>query len=337
MAETILVTGATGYIGSHTCVCLLKAGWRVVAVDNLSNSSMRTVDRIQTLCRQKLPFHLIDVRDESALMRLLSQENISAAIHFAGLKSVTESISKPLDYYDNNVNGSITLLKVLHRHGVRKLVFSSSATVYGDPKQVPISENASLSATNPYGRSKLFIEQIVNDLSEADAEWRIATLRYFNPAGAHESGLLGEDPRGQPNNLMPYIAQVAVGKLPHLSVFGNDYPTSDGTGVRDYIHVMDLAQGHLSALSRLYSRPGSFTVNLGTGQGVTVLQAVAAFEKACGATIPITVAPRRAGDIATCYASANKAKELLNWTAEKTLLQMVNDHWRWQKQNPNGY
>jgi len=337
MAETILVTGATGYIGSHTCVCLLKAGWRVVAVDNLSNSSVKTIDRIQKICRQELPFHLIDVRDESALMRLLSQENISAVIHFAGLKSVSESVSKPLDYYDNNVNGSITLLKVLHQHGVRKLVFSSSATVYGEPKQVPISENASLSATNPYGRSKLVVEQIVNDLSEADAEWRIATLRYFNPAGAHESGLLGEDPRGQPNNLMPYIAQVAVGKLPHLSVFGNDYPTSDGTGVRDYIHVMDLAQGHLSALSRLYSRVGSFTVNLGTGQGVTVLQVVAAFEKACGATIPITVAPRRSGDIAACYASANKAKELLNWKAEKTLSQMVNDHWRWQKQNPNGY
>jgi UDP-glucose 4-epimerase len=337
MAETILVTGATGYIGSHTCVCLLKAGWRVVAVDNLSNSSVKTIDRIQKICRQELPFHLIDVRDESALMRLLSQENISATIHFAGLKSVSESVSKPLDYYDNNVNGSITLLKVLHQHGVRKLVFSSSATVYGEPKQVPITENASLSATNPYGRSKLFVEQIVNDLSQADAEWRIATLRYFNPAGAHESGLLGEDPRGQPNNLMPYIAQVAVGKLPHLSVFGNDYPTSDGTGVRDYIHVMDLAQGHLSALSRLYSRAGSFTVNLGTGQGVTVLQAVAAFEKACGTPIPITVAPRRAGDIATCYASANKAKELLDWKAEKTLLQMVNDHWRWQKQNPNGY
>ena len=224
MAETILVTGATGYIGSHTCVCLLKAGWRVVAVDNLSNSSVKTIDRIQSICRQALPFHLIDVRDESALMRLLSQENISATIHFAGLKSVSESISKPLDYYDNNVNGSITLLKVLHQHGVRKFVFSSSATVYGEPKQVPISENASLSATNPYGRSKLVVEQIVNDLSEADAEWRIATLRYFNPAGAHESGLLGEDPRGQPNNLMPYIAQVAVGKLPHLSVFGNDYP-----------------------------------------------------------------------------------------------------------------
>jgi UDP-glucose 4-epimerase len=337
MAETILVTGATGYIGSHTCVCLLKAGWRVVAVDNLSNSSVKTIDRIQKICRQELPFHLIDVRDESALMRLLSQENISATIHFAGLKSVSESVSKPLDYYDNNVNGSITLLKVLHQHGVRKLVFSSSATVYGEPKQVPITENASLSATNPYGRSKLFVEQIVNDLSQADAEWRIATLRYFNPAGAHESGLLGEDPRGQPNNLMPYIAQVAVGKLPHLSVFGNDYPTSDGTGVRDYIHVMDLAQGHLSALSRLYSRAGSFTVNLGTGQGVTVLQAVAAFEKACGTPIPITVAPRRAGDNATCYASANKAKELLDWKAEKTLLQMVNDHWRWQKQNPNGY
>jgi UDP-glucose 4-epimerase len=279
----------------------------------------------------------MDVRDESALTRLLNQENISAAIHFAGLKAVAESVSKPLDYFDNNVCGSVTLFRALHQHGVRKLVFSSSATVYGEPQHVPIAENASLSATNPYGRSKLFVEQILSDLAEADPEWRIATLRYFNPAGAHESGLLGEDPRGVPNNLMPYIAQVAVGKLPHVSVYGNDYPTPDGTGVRDYIHVMDLAKGHLSALSRLITKAGSFTVNLGTGLGVSVLEAVAAFEQASGSVIPVTIAPRRAGDIATCYASPQKAKELLEWQAEKTFSQMINDHWRWQKQNPQGY
>lgn len=337
MSDTLLVTGASGYIGSHTCVCLLQAGWHVIAIDNLSNSSPRTIERIQEITGRSMPFHPIDVRDESALTRLLNQENISAAIHFAGLKSVGESVTKPLDYFDNNVSGSITLLKVLHQQGVRKLVFSSSATVYGEPEQVPIHEDASLSATNPYGRSKLFVEQILNDLSQADPEWRIATLRYFNPAGAHESGLLGEDPRGIPNNLMPYIAQVAVGKLPHLSVFGNDYPTTDGTGVRDYIHVMDLAQGHLSALNRLCSQPESFTVNLGTGQGITVLEAVAAFEQACGSHIPIRIAPRREGDIATCYASAKKARELLNWQANKTLNQMVHDHWRWQSHNPNGY
>ena len=306
MTDSILVTGATGYIGSHTCVCLLQAGWRVIAIDNLCNSSPRAVLRIQEICGQPMPFHPMDVRDHAALSRLLQQENISAVVHFAGLKAVSESVSRPLDYFDNNVAGSLTLLRVLHQQGVRRLVFSSSATVYGDPQQVPITEHAPLSVTNPYGRSKLFVEHILSDLSHSDPEWRIATLRYFNPAGAHESGLLGEDPRGIPNNLMPYIAQVAVGRRPHLSVFGDDYPTPDGTGVRDYIHVMDLASGHLAALERLFARPGSFTVNLGTGRGVSVLQAVAAFERACGKRIPVRMAPRRPGDVARCYAFARR-------------------------------
>ena len=337
MSGSILVTGATGYIGSHTCVCLIRAGWRVIAIDNLSNSSPRAVLRIQEICGQPMPFHPIDVRDHAALSRLLQQENISAVIHFAGLKAVGESVSRPLDYFDNNVAGSLSLLRALHQEGVRKLVFSSSATVYGDPSVVPISESAPLSVTNPYGRTKLFIEQILGDLCAADPEWRVATLRYFNPAGAHESGLLGEDPRGVPNNLMPYIAQVAVGRHSCLSVFGNDYPTPDGTGVRDYIHVMDLARGHLAALERLFARPGSFTVNLGTGRGVSVLEAVAAFEKACGKHIPVRIAPRRPGDIAACYASAQSAKELLGWQAEKSFEQMCADHWRWQRDNPDGY
>ena len=337
MTDSILVTGATGYIGSHTCVCLLQAGWRVIAVDNLCNSSPRAVMRIQEICGQPMPFHPIDVRDHAALSRLLQQENISAVIHFAGLKAVGESVNKPLDYFDNNITGSVTLLRALHQQGVRKLVFSSSATVYGDPAQVPIPEDALLSATNPYGRSKLFVEQILADLGQSDSEWRIATLRYFNPAGAHESGLLGEDPRGIPNNLMPYIAQVAVGRRPHLSVFGNDYPTPDGTGVRDYIHVMDLARGHLAALERLFARQGSFTVNLGTGRGVSVLQAVAAFEQACGKRIPVHVSSRRPGDVAACYASAQRAKEMLGWHAEKDFAQICTDHWRWQRENPDGY
>ncbi len=337
MSGSILVTGATGYIGSHTCVCLLRAGWRVIAIDNLSNSSPRAVLRIQEICGQPMPFHPIDVRDAAALSRLLQQENISAVIHFAGLKAVGESVSRPLDYFDNNVSGTITLLRVLHQEGVRKLVFSSSATVYGDPADVPISESAPLAATNPYGRTKLFIEQILGDLCAGDPEWRVATLRYFNPAGAHESGLLGEDPRGIPNNLMPFISQVAVGRHPCLQVYGDDYPTPDGTGVRDYIHVMDLARGHLAALERLFARAGSFTVNLGTGRGVSVLEAVAAFEKACGKRIPVRIAPRRPGDVAACYASAQNAKELLGWQAEKSFEQMCADHWRWQRDNPDGY
>ena len=337
MNESILVTGATGYIGSHACVCLLKAGWRVIALDNLCNSSPRAVLRIQEICGRPMPFHPLDVRDHVAVSRLIQQENISAVIHFAGLKAVGESVTRPLDYFDNNVAGSITLLRALHQQGVRKLVFSSSATVYGDPSEVPVTETAPRSATNPYGRTKLMVEQILDDLSDADPEWRIATLRYINPAGAHESGLLGEDPRGVPNNLMPYVAQVAVGRLPCVQVHGDDYPTPDGTGIRDYIHVMDLARGHLAALERLFSNPGSFTVNLGTGRGVSVLEAVSAFERACGKPLPRRIGPRRSGDIAACYASAQRARELLGWQAERSFDQMCADHWRWQRQNPGGY
>ena len=337
MNESILVTGATGYIGSHACVCLLKAGWRVIALDNLCNSSPRAVLRIQEICGRPMPFHPLDVRDHVAVSRLIQQENISAVIHFAGLKAVGESVTRPLDYFDNNVAGSITLLRALHQQGVRKLVFSSSATVYGDPSEVPVTETAPRSATNPYGRTKLMVEQILDDLSDSDPEWRIATLRYFNPAGAHESGLLGEDPRGVPNNLMPYVAQVAVGRLPCVQVHGDDYPTPDGTGIRDYIHVMDLARGHLAALERLFSNPGSFTVNLGTGRGVSVLEAVSAFERACGKPLPRRIGPRRSGDIAACYASAQRARELLGWQAERRFEQMCADHWRWQRQNPGGY
>ena len=318
MNESILVTGATGYIGSHACVCLLKAGWRVIALDNLCNSSPRAVLRIQEICGRPMPFHPLDVRDHVAVSRLIQQENISAVIHFAGLKAVGESVTRPLDYFDNNVAGSITLLRALHQQGVRKLVFSSSATVYGDPSQVPVTETAPLSAANPYGRTKLMVEQILDDMSDSDPEWRIATLRYFNPAGAHESGLLGEAPRGVPNNLMPFVAQVAVGRLPCVQVHGDDYPTPDGTGIRDYIHVMDLARGHLAALERLFSNPGSFTVNLGTGRGVSVLEAVSAFERACGKPLPRRIGPRRSGDIAACYASAQRARELLGWKAERS-------------------
>ena len=337
MNESILVTGATGYIGSHACVCLLKAGWRVIALDNLCNSSPRAVLRIQEICGRPMPFHPLDVRDHVAVSRLIQQENISAVIHFAGLKAVGESVTRPLDYFDNNVAGSITLLRALHQQGVRKLVFSSSATVYGDPSEVPVTETAPRSATNPYGRTKLMVEQILDDLSDSDPECRIATIRYFNPAGAHESGLLGEDPRGVPNNLMPYVAQVAVGRLPCVQVHGDDYPTPDGTGIRDYIHVMDLARGHLAALERLFSNPGSFTVNLGTGRGVSVLEAVSAFERACGKPLPRRIGPRRSGDIAACYASAQRARELLGWQAERSFDQMCADHWRWQRQNPGGY
>jgi UDP-glucose 4-epimerase len=335
--QTLLVTGATGYIGSHICVCLLQAGWQVIAIDNLSNSSPRVIDRIRQITDRELRFHQIDVRDTVALTRLLQREVVAAVIHCAGLKAVGESVTRPLDYYDNNVCGSVSLLRVLHQQGVRKLVFSSSATVYGDPSSVPIAEDAPTSATNPYGRTKLMIEQMLNDLVVSDPEWRIATLRYFNPVGAHDSGLIGEDPRGTPNNLMPYIAQVAVGRRPCLPVLGDDYPTADGTGVRDYLHVMDLARGHLAAVERLFLRDGSFTVNLGTGQGISVLQAVAAFEQACGRTIPTRIMPRRTGDVASCYASAERAHTLLDWHAEKNLAQMCADHWRWQRLNPDGY
>jgi UDP-glucose 4-epimerase len=284
-----------------------------------------------------MSFHRADIRDSSALSELCRQQNITAVIHFAGLKSVSESVSKPLDYFDNNVCGSVTLLRVLQQEGVRQLVFSSSATVYGEPNTVPVTEDAPTSATNPYGRSKLIVEQMLSDLIQADPTWRIATLRYFNPVGAHESGLIGEDPRDIPNNLMPFIAQVAVGRRHELRVFGDDYPTIDGSGVRDYIHVMDLARGHLAALDRLSTHAGSFTVNLGTGRGISVLQAVAAFEQASGRTIPTRRVARRSGDIATCYASPARAEALLGWQAEYDLDKMCTDHWRWQRNNPDGY
>ncbi len=337
MGHLILVTGASGYIGSHTCACLLESGWQVIGIDNLCNSSPRAIERVQQITDRALPFQAVDVRDHTALTRLLQREPIAAVIHFAGLKAVGDSVSMPLDYYDNNVCGSVSLLRALHQQGVRKLVFSSSATVYGDPVSVPVSEDAPTGATNPYGRSKLMVEQILTDLVHADPEWRIATLRYFNPAGAHESGLIGEDPRGVPNNLMPYIAQVAAGRRSHLSVFGDDYPTADGTGVRDYIHVTDLARGHLAALERLFSASDSFTVNLGTGHGTSVMQAVAAFERASGRPIATRTVARRPGDIATCYASPARAAELLDWRAQKDLAQMCADHWRWQQMNPDGY
>ena len=338
MAErSVLVTGASGYIGSHTCVCLLENGWRVIGIDNFSNSSPKVIPRIEQIAQRPMAFHRVDIRDSSALTELLRQEHITAVIHFAGLKSVGESVAKPLDYFDNNVCGSVALLRVLQQEGIRKLVFSSSATVYGEPSSVPVTEEAPTSATNPYGRSKLMVEHMLRDLINSDATWRIATLRYFNPVGAHESGLIGEDPRDIPNNLMPYIAQVAVGRRSELRVFGDDYPTADGSGVRDYIHVMDLANGHLAALDRLLAYPGSFTVNLGTGHGVSVLQAVAAFEQASGRSIPIQRVARRSGDVATCYASATRATELLGWQAAHGLDKMCADHWRWQHNNPDGY
>jgi len=338
MAEpAILVTGATGYIASHTCVCLLERGWKVIGIDNLSNSSLKVIDRIKQITQRSIDFYRIDIRNQSALTALLEQHRVDAVIHFAGLKAVGESVAKPLDYFDNNVSGTVTLLRLLQQHGIRKLVFSSSATVYGEPASVPVTEAAPTSATNAYGRSKLIAEQMLQDLAQADASWRIATLRYFNPVGAHESGLIGEHPRDTPNNLMPYIAQVAIGRRPYLQLFGDDYPTEDGSGVRDYIHVMDLARGHLAALDRLSAYQGCFTVNLGTGHGVSVLEAVAAFESVSGRIIPVRRTARRAGDVASCYAAVHRANELLGWHAEHNLEKMCADHWRWQWSNPDGY
>jgi UDP-glucose 4-epimerase len=337
MSENILVTGASGYIGSHTCVELLEAGFRVVALDNLSNSSPAALERVADISGKKPVFYRADVRDRAALDEILREHRIDAVIHFAGLKAVGESVEKPLAYYENNVGGTITLLQALEQAGVKRFVFSSSATVYGDPQTVPITEDAPLSATNPYGRSKLIVEQILGDFASSDPDWSIGVLRYFNPVGAHPTGLIGEDPRGIPNNLMPFVAQVAIGRRPKLAVFGSDYPTPDGTGVRDYIHVVDLARGHVAALRRLFSQPGGFTVNLGTGQGYSVLQAIRAFEEACNRPIPYECVARRPGDIATCYASPMLAERLLGWKAEKRLDQMCADHWRWQKMNPQGY
>jgi len=333
----VLITGGAGYIGSHTCIELLDAGHEVVVIDNLVNSKEDALRRAQQISGRSFAFVRADLRDATTLDALFREYRFDAVIHFAGLKAVGESTERPLDYYDNNLNATLCLCRAMAAAGVKSLVFSSSATVYGDPASVPIREDFPLTATNPYGRTKLFIEEILRDLHRTDNQWTIALLRYFNPVGAHATGQIGEDPNGVPNNLMPYIAQVAVGKRPHLNVFGDDYPTPDGTGVRDYIHVVDLARGHLAALERLTDRPGVLTCNLGTGRGYSVLEMVRAFEQAAGRPVPYRIAPRRPGDVATCYADPSFAREALGWEARLDIDDMVRDTWRWQQQNPDGY
>jgi UDP-glucose 4-epimerase len=333
----ILITGGAGYIGSHTCIELIKAGYNVVVVDSLCNSSLESLKRVESLVGCNIPFHRVDVRDKVALTLVFEQHSIDAVIHFAGLKSVSESVEKPIEYYDTNVGGTFILAEVMSEFNCKTFVFSSSATVYGDPHTVPIKEDFPLSVTNPYGRSKLMIEDFFQDVFVADDSWHIALLRYFNPVGAHKSGLIGEDPNDIPNNLMPYISQVAVGKLEKLSVFGGDYDTPDGTGVRDYIHVVDLAKGHVKALQALKNKPQVLVVNLGTGNGYSVLDMVKAFEKASGKYVPYQIVDRRPGDIATCYANSDYAVEKLRWRAEFELDEMCADTWRWQSNNPNGY
>lgn len=333
----ILVTGGAGYIGSHTCIELLNEGHEVVVVDNLSNSKEESLRRVQELTGKNLTFHKVDLRDKAALNAVFKDAAIDSVVHFAGLKAVGESVSIPLDYYDNNINGTLVLCEVMAANGVKNIVFSSSATVYGDPATVPITEDFPLSATNPYGRSKLFVEDILGDLYVSDDTWNVALLRYFNPVGAHVSGRIGEDPNDIPNNLMPYVSQVAIGKLEKLSVFGDDYPTPDGTGVRDYIHVVDLALGHVKALEKLTTNPGVVIYNLGTGNGYSVLDMVKAFEKASGKTVAYKIVDRRPGDIAVCYANPAKAKQDIGWEATRGIEEMCNDAWRWQSDNPNGY
>jgi UDP-glucose 4-epimerase len=337
MTQKILLTGGAGFIASHTYIALISAGYVPVIYDNLCNSNRKVLERLQTITGVEPTFIEGDVRDPDALDRTFGQHRIDAVLHFAGLKAVGESVAQPLAYYDNNVRGTLELLAAMQRAQVKTLVFSSSATVYGDPASTPIKEDFPLSATNPYGRSKLMIEEILGDLFIAEPDWNIARLRYFNPAGAHESGLIGEDPQGIPNNLMPFVAQVAVGRRESLRVFGGDYPTPDGTGVRDFIHVMDLAEGHVAALKHFDHAKGLVTVNLGTGQGVSVLQMVAAFEKACGKKIPYEIVERRPGDIAECWADPALAQQLLGWRATRSLDDMTRDGWRWQSQNPTGF
>ena len=334
---TILVTGGAGYIGSHTAVELLTSGYDVVVVDNLVNSKREALARVERITGRAATFYEIDARDAAALARVFDTHKIDAAIHFAALKAVGESVAKPIEYYGNNLDSLLVLLDTMRSHNVKRIVFSSSATVYGVPERSPIDESFPLSATNPYGQTKLIAEQILRDVERSDASWRIATLRYFNPVGAHESGLIGEDPAGVPNNLMPYVAQVAVGKLERLRVFGNDYDTPDGTGVRDYIHVVDLARGHLAALDALVARDASFVVNLGTGRGYSVLDVVRAFEAASGRPIPYEIVARRPGDVASCFASTDAARALLGWQAQYGIERMCADHWRWQSMNPNGF
>ncbi|MFM0855067.1 UDP-glucose 4-epimerase GalE [Streptococcus suis] len=334
---SILVTGGAGYIGSHTVVELLKLGKEVVIVDNLSNSSILVLDRIEAITGKRPTFYELDVADKVALRQVFEKENIESAIHFAGYKAVGESVEKPVMYYENNIMSTLALVEVMAEFGVKKIVFSSSATVYGLNNPSPLVETMPTSATNPYGYTKVMLEQILRDVEVADKDWSVALLRYFNPIGAHESGLIGEDPAGIPNNLMPFIAQVAVGKRPELSVFGSDYDTVDGTGVRDYIHVIDLALGHIKALEKISTTVGVHTYNLGSGQGTSVLELVQAFEKVNGVPVPYKIVDRRPGDVATCYANADKALAELNWKTEKTIEDMCRDTWNWQSKNPNGY
>ncbi len=340
----ILVTGGTGYIGSHTIVALVTAGYFPIIVDNLSNSKKAVLERLAIITGQKIPFYQVDLRNRAKLNDVFKQNKIEGVIHFAGLKAVGESVSKPLYYYENNIESTLSLCSLMTENNVNKLIFSSSATVYGDPHTVPIKEDFPLQPTNPYGRTKLMIEQILQDIHTASPDWQIVLLRYFNPVGAHVCGLIGEDPSGIPNNLMPYISQVAVGRRERLNIFGNDYPTPDGTGVRDYIHVMDLAEGHVAALNKIAANEGTaaaegtlLITNLGTGCGYSVLEMVNAFEQASGEKIPYTIVARRPGDIASCYADASRAKELLGWQAKRTLADMCIDSWNWQSQNPEGY
>lgn len=335
----ILVTGGAGYIGSHTCLELLSLGHQVTVVDNLSNSSMEAVRRVEKLAGRELTFHETDLLDADGLRKVFAGCNapVDAVIHFAGKKAVGESVAKPLLYYQNNITGTLILVEVMAEFGVKNIIFSSSATVYGDPATVPITEDFPLSCTNPYGRTKLMVEEILTDLQVADPEWNVCLLRYFNPVGAHKSGEIGEDPHGIPNNLVPYISQVAVGKLGELSVFGNDYDTKDGTGVRDYIHVVDLALGHVKAIDRIVQKPGVVIYNLGTGNGYSVLEMVEAFGRASGRDVAYKIAPRRPGDIAACYADPAKAERELGWSAKYGLAEMCEDTWRWQKNNPDGY
>ena len=334
----ILVTGGAGYIGSHTCVELLNEGYEVVVLDNLSNSSEKSLERVKQITGKEAKFYKGDILDRDILKKILETENIESCIHFAGLKAVGESVAKPWEYYNNNIAGTLTLVDEMRKAGCKNIIFSSSATVYGEPAMIPITEECPKgTCTNPYGWSKSMLEQILSDIQKADPEWNVILLRYFNPIGAHKSGLIGENPNGIPNNLMPYITQVAVGKLKELGVFGNDYDTPDGTGVRDYIHVVDLAIGHVKALSKLKENVGLGIYNLGTGTGYSVLDIVKNFEAATGVNIPYSIKPRRAGDIATCYSDASKAKEELGWTAQFGIKEMCADSWNWQKNNPNGY
>jgi len=334
---SVLVTGGAGYIGSHTCVEMLEAGYDVVVVDNLDNSSVESLNRVEKITGKKVKFYENDVRDRDALRRIFSENKIEAVIHFAGLKAVGESVSIPIKYYNNNIDSTLALVEVMAEFEVKKIVFSSSATVYGVTKEMPLNESMPTGAINPYGRTKLFIEEILKDLYASDNTWSVALLRYFNPIGAHKSGTIGEDPKGIPNNLMPYISQVAVGKLKELHVFGNDYDTPDGTGIRDYIHVVDLAKGHVKAIEYVLKNTGCEAINLGKGKGTSVLELRDAFVKASGKDVPFVIDPRRPGDAAEVYAQAVKAKELLGWEAELGIKEMCEDTWRWQKENPKGF